>query len=509
MPDNITPTPDPLNSPTTVSFSSVSGFDGEFALYMQENLDTPLFTCTVFNSRPFSALAALNSSLFVVVLRGKRIEETPFTLTVTSEGGSVEIPSSLLPAAHAFYVSPHYLSHETARPIALVEWTAGDNGALTIKDSYSIDPHFARSADVTAWSPILFNSFDIYSLSNTGGNLTLVLNTNVHRWGANESFRFYVDDESVLHIYPCPEDYSVAELLYEASNVGGGIFTFGREDENQQQFTPRLSKKTYYGGCFANVQHKLTFEHSAGDERVRVYNMGNYYGGYNNGYYSHTEYLTISHSYVSLYCDGNDVPVWFESSLHCLVDEYGADNEFALTASSAPFVICMKNDALFRIRALSFEGGHLHATMDDVTADYELSNFGEGWLKVGTGAVAPPEGYAGYYELTNEVSEPPIPEGVQTLFVNRLNGTEYREFDLADYPLLQFFAVLGNKTAIGVKAEGHANLRLVNLTNEYGFTRDGSVFRVVDCPQLAAIHLKDVEAKNFTLRGLLWRPSSS
>ena len=499
MPDNITPTPDPLNSPTTVSFSSVSGFDGEFALYMQENLDTPLFTCTVFNSRPFSALAALNSSLFVVVLRGKRIEETPFTLTVTSEGGSVEIPSSLLPAAHAFYVSPHYLSHETARPIALVEWTAGDNGALTIKDSYSIDPHFARSADVTAWSPILFSSFDIYSLSNTGGNLTLVLNTNVHRWGANESFRFYVDDDSVLHIYPCPEDYSVAELLYEASNVGGGIFTFGPTDGDALQYAPRLSKKTYYGGCFANGEYKLTFEHSAGDERVRVYNMGNLYGRYDNRYYSHTEYLTISHSYVSLYCDGNDVPVWFESSLHCLIDEYGTDNEFALTASSVPFVICMKNDMLFRIRALSFEGGHLRATVDGVTADYDLSNFSEGWLKVGTGAVAPPEGYAGYYELTNEVSELPIPAGVQTLFVNRLNGTEYREFDLADYPLLQFFAVLGNNTVIGVKAEGHANLRLVNITMTRRIDRDNTVFSVKDCPQLASISLSYVSVASFAV----------
>ena len=325
------------------------------------------------------------------------------------------------------------------------------------------------------------------------------MSNGVHHWGANEGFRFYIINDNEFHIYPCPEDYSVTELLYGASNVGGGIFTFGPTDGDALQYAPRLSKKTYYGGCFANVQHKLTFEHSAGDERVRVYNMGNYYGGYNNGYYSHTEYLTISHSYVSIRCEGDDVPVWFESSLHCLIDQYGADNEFALTASSAPLVICMKNDALFRIRAMSFEGGHIRATVNGVTADYELSNFGEGWLKVGTGAVAPPEGYAGYYELTNEVSELPIPAGVQTLFVNRLNGTEYREFDLADYPLLQFFAVLGNNTVIGVKAEGHANLRLVNLTMEEPRSHDGSVFRVTDCPQLAAIHLHWMESASFTL----------
>ena len=487
----------------------MSGFDGEFALYTEKNPDTPLFTCTVFDSLPFSALAELDSGLFVVVLRGKGIEETPFTLTITGEAGSIEIPSSLLPAAHAFYVSPYSLSHETARPIALVEWTAGEAGTLTIQDPYYSNPCFVRSADVTAWSPILFSSFDIYSLSNTGGNLTLVLNTNVHRWGANESFRFYVDDESVLHIYPCPVDYSVAELLFEASNVGGGIFTFGLTDGDALQYAPRLSKKTYYSGCFADGWSKLTFEHSAGDETVRVYNMGNHYGRYDNRYYSHTEYLTISHTYVSIYCDGDDVPVWFESSLHCLIDEYGTDNEFALTPAPTPYVICMKNDTLFRIRALSFEGGHLRATVDGVTADYELSNFSEGWLRIGTGAVAPPEGYAGYYELTDAVSELPIPAGVQTLFVNGLSNTEYRELDLATMPELQFLAVLGNQTMIGVKAEGHANLRLVNITNEEPRSHDSSVFSVTDCPQLAAIHLSDVEAKNFTLHGLLCHLSSS
>ena len=287
----------------------MSGFDGEFALYLDSDLETPLFTCTVFDSLPFSALAELKSTSFVVVLRGKGIEETPFTLTITGEAGSIEITSSLLPAAYEITVSPYSLSHETARPIALVEWTAGEAGTLTIQDPYYSNPCFVRSADVTAWSPILFSSFDIYSLSNTGGNLTLVLNTNVHRWDANESFRFYVDDESVLHIYPCPVDYSVAELLFEASNVGGGIFTFGPEDENQQQFTPRLSKKTYYGGCFADVQHKLTFEHSAGDETVWMYHMGNLNGRIDNSYYYHTDYPFISHMSVSIYCDGDDVPV--------------------------------------------------------------------------------------------------------------------------------------------------------------------------------------------------------
>ena len=502
----VTPNPsDPVGTPgvtsATTHFTSVSGFDGEFALYLDSDLETPLFTCTVFDSLPFSALAALaelGSGLFVVVLRGKGIEETPFTLTITGEAGSIEIPSSLLPAAYEINVSPHSLSHQTSQLIALVEWTAGEAGTLTIKDPYG-DPYFVRSADVTVWSPVLLETTTIYSLSNTGGNLTLVMSNGVHRWGANEGFRFYIINDNEFHIYPCPDGYSVTELLYEASNVGGGIFTFGPTDGNALQYTPRLSKKTYYGGCFANGEYKLTFEHSAGDERVWVYNMGNYYGRYDNRYYSHTEYLTISHMSVSIRCEGDDVPVWFESSLHCLIDQYGADNEFALTPAPTPFVICMKNDTLFRIRALSFEGGHIRATVNGVTADYELSNFGEGWLKVGTGAVAPPEGYAGYYELTNEVSELPIPAGVQTLFVNRLNGTEYREFDLADYPLLQFFAVLGNNTVIGVKAEGHANLRLVNITMTRRIDRDNTVFSVKDCPQLASISLSYVSVASFAI----------
>ena len=487
----------------------MSGFDGEFALYTEKNPDTPLFTCTVFDSLPFSALAELDSGLFVVVLRGKGIEEKPFTLTITGEAGSIEIPSSLLPAAHAFYVSPYSLSHEASHPVALVEWNAGENGTLTIKNPYSGYPFYSRSTSIPVWSPVLLETATIYSLSNTGGNLTLVLNTNVHRWGANESFRFYVDDESVLHIYPCPEDYSVAELLYNASNVGGGIFTLGLRDGDALQFTPRLSKKTYYGGCFANGDNKLTFEHSAGDETVWMYHMGNYHGRYENSPDSHTQYPYLGQSYVNIMCEGDEVPVSFESSLHCLIDEYGTDNEFALTASSVPFVICMKNDTLFRIRALSFEGGHLRATVDGVTADYDLSNFGEGWLRIGTGAVAPPEGYAGYYELTDAVSELPIPAGVQTLFVNGLSNTEYLEIDAATMPELQFLAVLGNQTMIGVKAEGHANLRLVNITNEKGWAHNSSVFSVTDCPQLAAIHLSDVEAKNFTLHGLLCRLSSS
>ena len=477
----------------------MSGFDGEFALYLDSDLETPLFTCTVFDSLPFSALAELKSTSFVVVLRGKGIEETPFTLTITGEAGSIEIPSSLLPAAYEINVSPYSLSHETARPIALVEWNAGENGKLTIKNPYSGYPFYSRSTSIPVWSPVLLETATIYSLSNTGGDLSMVLGTNVHRWGANESFRFYVDDESVLHIYPCPEDYSVAELLYKASNVGGGIFTLGLRDGDALQFTPRLSKKTYYGGCFANGDNKLTFEHSAGDETVWMYHMGNYHGRYENSPDSHTQYPYLGQSYVNIMCEGDEVPVSFESSLHCLIDEYGTDNEFALTASPTPFVICLKNDTLFRIRALSFEGGHLRATVDGVTVDYELSNFGEGWLKVGTGAVAPPEGYAGYYELTNEVSELPIPEGVQTLFVTRLNGTEYREYDLADYPLLQFFAVLGNKTVIGVKAEGHANLRLVNLTMTRRIDRDNTVFSVKDCPQLASISLSYVSVASFAV----------
>ena len=512
MPDNLTPTPtpNPFNSPTTVSFSSVSGFDGEFALYLDSDLETPLFTCTVFDSLPFSALAELKSTSFVVVLRGKGIEETPFTLTITGEAGSIEIPSSLLPAAYEINVSPYSLSHETARPIALVEWNAGENGKLTIKNPYSGYPFYSRSTSIPVWSPVQLETTTIYSLSNTGGDLTLVLGTNVHRWGANESFRFYIINDNEFHIYPCPEGYSVTELMFEASNVGGGIFTFGLTDGDALQFTPRLSKKTYYGGCFADGQNKLTFEHSAGDEMLRVYHMSNYNGRYDNGYYSHTEYPYLGQSYVSIMCEGDDVPVWFESSLHCLIDEYGTDNEFALTASPTPFVICMKNDTLFRIRALSFEGGHLRATVDGVTADYDLSNFGEGWLRIGTGAVAPPEGYAGYYELTDAVSELPIPAGVQTLFVNGLSNTAYLEIDAATMPELQFLAVLGNQTMIGVKAEGHANLRLVNITNkEEPRSHDGSVFSVTDCPQLAAIHLSDVEAKNFTLHGLLCRLSSS
>ena len=202
---------------------------------------------------------------------------------------------------------------------------------------------------------------------------------------------------------------------------------------------------------------------------------------------------------MSIYCNGDDVPVWFESSLHCLIDEYGTDNEFALTPAPTPFVICMKNDTLFRIRALSFEGGHLRATVDGVMADYDLSNFGEGWLRIGTGAVAPPEGYAGYYELTDAVSELPIPAGVQTLFVNGLSNTEYREFDLATMPELQFLAVLGNQTMIGVKAEGHANLRLVNITMVRRIDRDNTVFSVKDCSQLASISLSYVSVASFAV----------
>ena len=499
MPDNPTATPEPLGSATTIHFSSVSGFDGEFALYLDSDLETPLFTCTVFDSLPFSALAALDGGLYAVVLRGKDIQETPFTLTVTGEGGSVEIPSSLLPVAYAIYVSPYYLSHESSQIVGLVEWTAGENGALTINNPYSGYPFFARYADISVWSPVLLETATIYPLSNTGGDLTLVMGNEVHRWGANEAFRFYIINDNEFHIYPCPEGYSVAELLYGASNVGGGIFTFGPEDENQQQFTPRLSKKTYYGGCFADGEYKLTFEHSAGNEQVWVYNMGNLNGRIDNSYYSHTDYPTISHTYVSTYCDGDDVLVWFESSLHCLIDEYGTDNEFALTASSAPLVICMKNDALFRIRALSFEGGHIRATVNGVTADYELSNFGEGWLKVGTGAVAPPEGYAGYYELTDAVSELPIPAGVQTLFVNGLSNTAYLEIDAATMPELQFLAVLGNNTVIGLKAEGHANLRLVNITMARRIDRDNTVFSVKDCSQLASISLSYVSVASFTV----------
>ena len=134
-----------------------------------------------------------------------------------------------------------------------------------------------------------------------------------------------------------------------------------------------------------------------------------------------------------------------------------------------------------------------------MTTDYDLSNFSEGWLRIGTGAVAPPEGYAGYYELTDAVSELPIPAGVQTLFVNRLSNTEYREFDVADFPLLQFFAVLGNNTVIGVKAEGHANLRLVNITMTRRIDRDNTVFSVKDCPQLASISLSYVSVASFAV----------
>ena len=500
---DITPNPnDPIGTPgvstATTHFSSVSGFDGEFALYSTYDLDTPLFTCTVFDSLPFSALVTMDNNLYVVVLRGKGIEEKPFSLTVTGEAGSIEITSSLLPAAYAIFVSPYYIGHADSQFVGLVEWTAGENGALTINDSYGY-AHFSRSADVTVWSPVLLDSSAIYSLSNTGGDLALVLGNEVHRWGANESFRFYIINDNEFHIYPCPEGYTVTELLYEASNVGGGIFTFGPTDADALQYASRLSKKTYYGGCFANGEYKLTFEHSTGNETVRAYSMGNYHGRYDNSPDSHTQYAYIDQSYVSITCEGDEVPVSFESSLHCLIDEYGTDNEFTLTASSIPYVICMKNDALFRIRALSFEGGHLRATVDGVTADYELSNFGEGWLKVGTGAVAPPEGYEGYYELTNAVSELPIPEGVQTLVVNGLNGTEYREFDLADYPLLQFFAVLGNKTVIGVKAESHANLRLVNLTMTRRIDRDNTLFSIKDCPQLASISLSYVSVASFAV----------
>ena len=477
----------------------MSGFNGEFSLYSIYDLDTPLFTCTVLDSLPFSAIVTMDGDLFVVMLRSKDIQEKPFTLTITGEAGSIEIPSSLLPAAYAIYVSPYSLSHEASQLIALVEWNAGENGTLTIKNPYSGYPFYSRSTSIPVWSPVLLETATIYSLSNTGGNLTLVLGTNVHRWGANESFRFYVDDESVLHIYPCPVDYSVAELLYKASNVGGGIFTLGLRDGDALQFTPRLSKKTYYGGCFANGDNKLTFEHSAGDETVWMYHMGNYHGRYENSPDSHTQYPYLGQSYVNIMCEGDEVPVSFESSLHCLIDEYGTDNEFALTASSVPFVICMKNDTLFRIRALSFEGGHLRATVDGVTADYDLSNFGEGWLRIGTGAVAPPEGYAGYYELTDAVSELPIPAGVQTLVVNGLSNTAYLEIDAATMPELQFLAVLGNNTVIGLKAEGHANLRLVNITMVRRIDRDNTVFSVKDCPQLASISLSYVSVASFTV----------
>ena len=293
----------------------MSGFNGEFSLYSIYDLDTPLFTCTVLDSLPFSAIVTMDGDLFVVMLRSKDIQKKPFTLTITGEAGSIEIPSSLLPAAYAIYVSPYYLSHEASHPVALVEWNAGENGTLTIKNPYSGYPFYSRSTSIPVWSPVLLETATIYSLSNTGGNLTLVLGTNVHRWGANESFRFYVDDESVLHIYPCPVDYSVAELLYKASNVGGGIFTLGLRDGDALQFTPRLSKKTYYGGCFANGDNKLTFEHSAGDETVWMYHMGNYHGRYENSPDSHTQYPYLGQSYVNIMCEGDEVPVSFESSL--------------------------------------------------------------------------------------------------------------------------------------------------------------------------------------------------
>ena len=491
---HITPTPGDSH---TIHFTSTSGFTGDFVMYSKDNTNTPIITCSMSAATPLTALATLTNGSYVIVLRTADIQKTPFTLTVASEADSQQFSFNTLPAAFAVSISTQGLSEDPVI-VSLLQWTT-ENGRFTLRTP-EYNTVFRSTGNVTVWTPVLFDEVTLYTLSNTRGNAILLLGNNVYEWSEDVEFRFHVNASRELVLYPCPAGYSAVELLYEASNVGGGIFTFGQTGEGPQQFTPRLSKKTYYGGCFINGYYTLAFEHSAGDEAVTMLNQGSVNGRYDNDPSNHEHDVTVNHArVVPVSCNDDETEVSFESSLHCLIDEYGADNEFALTASPLPFVICMKNAALLRIRALSFEGGHLRVAMNGVTADYELSNFGEGWLKVGTGAVAPPEGYTGYYELTNAVSELPIPEGVQTLFVNWLNGTEYREFDLADYPLLQFFAVLGNETAIGVKAKGHANLRLVNVTNEEPRSHDSSVFRVTDCPQLAAIHLHWVEAASFTL----------
>ena len=481
-----------------MQFTSTSGFDGDFVVYSKDNTNTPIIACSMSVVIPLTALATLTNGSYVIVLRTADIQKTPFTLAVASDEDAQQFSFNTLPAAFAFSVSTQGFSADPVI-VSLLKWTT-ENGRFTLRNP-QYNTVFRSAANITVWTPVLFDEGTLYTLSNTRGHAILLLGDNVHEWSEDVEFRFHVNASRELVLYPCPDGYSAVELLYEASDVGGGVFIFGQTGDGPQQFTPRLSRKTYYGGCFITGYYTLAFEHSAGDERVTMLNQGSVSGRYDNDHSSHQHDVTVEHTrVVPVSCSDDETEVSFESSLHCLVDEYGTNNEFALTTSSVPFVMCMKNAALFRIRALSFEGGHLRATMNGVTADYELSNFSEGWLRIGTGAVAPPEGYAGYYELTDAVSELPIPAGVQTLFVNRLNNTEYREFDLADFPLLQFFAVLGNETVIGVKAEGHANLRLVNLTMEEPRSHDGSVFRVTDCPQLAAIHIHWMDSASFTLR---------
>ena len=476
----------------------MSSFNGEFVVYSSSDMSTPIFTCSMSATTPLTALATLISGSFVIVLRSTYIQKTLFTLTIITEGGSESFNFPMLPAAFAVYLS-EYGVYTDPSIVPLVKWNAETSGSFSITHPYYYDPVLSATSSITVWTPILLNEGDIYSLTSTGGDFTFLLEDNVYQWDEDIALRFFISSDRELVIYPCPAGYSAAELLYTASNVGGGIFTFGPTGEGPQQFTPRLTKKTYYGGCFADGSYTLTYEHSAGNEEVDMFNMGALYGSYDNSYFYHTAEPYISHSYVSnMWCNDDEVEAWFESSFHCLVDEYGADNEFALTASPVPFRMCLKNDTLFRVRALSFDGGHLHVSMNGVTADYDLTNFGEGWLRTGTGVVSPPEGYEGYYEVTPATSEQPIPANVQTLFVNRLNNTEYREFDLSTLPNLEFFVVLGN-TAIGVKAESHANLRLVNITMDDYVLNDTSVFNITDCPQLAAIHLHYVSAASFAV----------
>ena len=432
-----------------------------------------------------------------------------FSLTITTNSDTKSVSTTMLPAVITFYFSEYGLD-TYQHVISLVKWSSEETGSVSILNAYS-NPIFSATTDVTTWTPVSIEEGHIYSLSSTGGNLAILLGDEVHTWNEAIALRFYSFIDRKLLIYPCPEGYRAMDIVYTAPTVGGGIFTFGPDGEGPEQFTPRLSKKTYYNDCFATTGvYTLTFEHSTGKETCAYGSLGRNEGTVKDYSYRHKANVYVSESTVVEYsCNEDEIKVSFYSSLHCLVDEYGTDNEFALTASLYPFMMCLKKDTLFRIRALSFEGGHLRVTMNDESSDYDLNNFGEGWLNTGTGKVTAPENYEGYYELTDDNRNEAIPEGVQTLFLNGLTVGSYKEIDTTNFPQLQFLVALDCSILIGLKAESHSNLRLVNVTMSVLNILEDTVFTATDCSQLASIHLTRAHYSTFTIQCTFFVPTSS